>query len=104
MPKTRSRTRAGWRSRRMRRFPGSWQARKRQQALNCPVAGVNRPWPRRRPSQTLPATALVAEGEAFRVDKFGQDLKRFRDARAGAVEILIAVGDEDPARADGAQP
>ena len=37
----------------------------------------------------------MAEREQIRVEHFGQDLQRLDQTRTGAVEILIAVGNED---------
>src|ERR1700730_2825275 len=46
---------------------------------------------------------IIAGGEQFWVQDLGKDLEALDDAWAGAVEIVIAIGDEDARIAHGPQ-
>src|ERR1700686_1732443 len=51
----------------------------------------------------LPGDALELRLERLGVQDLGQDLKRFHDSWARAVEVLIAIGEKDSAVLDGSQ-
>ena len=43
----------------------------------------------------LPARAVLAEVEGVGMEEFGEDFERFCQARAGAIEVLVAVQEVD---------